>query len=303
MKGYKAIAEVLLAHKADVNIRDRNGATPLHLSARDGFLSVVELLLTNGAEVNAPADNGQTPLHYAASDSRTSVMELLFAHKADVNARARDGTTPLMTAVLYSQAGAARLLMEHGANVNAARTDAGNFRDWMPLHFAVYHDEPELVKLLLENKADVNARVPIYPAASPVGRAGRGFGGGGAGGFGRGGPRTTPLGSPGGNNGSYADVTPLAATVIGGQPKIAQLLLRPPGEYQRCGQECRHAAFAGGDASTPGHDGIAAGARGRGGFAEQGSSFPSEPGCPVQLAGHGETAADAQTRAGSDGQG
>ena len=41
----RASAEVLLAHKANVNATDRKNWTPLHNAANQGFNSVVELLL------------------------------------------------------------------------------------------------------------------------------------------------------------------------------------------------------------------------------------------------------------------
>jgi ankyrin repeat protein len=66
-KGHKDVVELLLAHKPDVNAKDKLGATPLHAPAGYGRADVVELLLANKAEVNVKAINGVTPLNIAIS--------------------------------------------------------------------------------------------------------------------------------------------------------------------------------------------------------------------------------------------
>ena len=50
----------------DVNIRDDNEDTPLHIASRQGQLDVVKLLIENGANIHAQGGIlGYTPLHDA----------------------------------------------------------------------------------------------------------------------------------------------------------------------------------------------------------------------------------------------
>jgi cytohesin len=93
------VAELLLAHKADVNAKGKWNITPLYLAAGSGHKEVVELLLANKADVNArDSYEGMTPLHCAAAFGHKNVAELLLTNNADVNATNKVGNTPLRLA-------------------------------------------------------------------------------------------------------------------------------------------------------------------------------------------------------------
>ncbi len=57
--GNVAKVEVLLAHGANVNARDKTGHTPLHIASFDGHQAVAAVLIAHGADANAQ-DNGWT---------------------------------------------------------------------------------------------------------------------------------------------------------------------------------------------------------------------------------------------------
>src|SRR5271157_708089 len=63
-----------------------DGVTPSHLAAWYGHKDVVALLLANKAEVDVKANNGATLLHYAGG-GYVDIEELLLANKAAVNAK------------------------------------------------------------------------------------------------------------------------------------------------------------------------------------------------------------------------
>ncbi len=68
----------LLQQGADPNVLDKNGRTPLHVSAeRNSFTSVIKLLIEAGSELNASDASGKTPLDYAREKKRTKVAEYL----------------------------------------------------------------------------------------------------------------------------------------------------------------------------------------------------------------------------------
>ena len=66
----------LLKHKADPDVRDCLGGTPLHWAARRGDIDVARLLVDAGGDVNARGENGDTPLHSAAREQGRYALRL-----------------------------------------------------------------------------------------------------------------------------------------------------------------------------------------------------------------------------------
>jgi len=64
-EGHDAVAEVLLAHGADVKAKDQdeNDYSLLHIAADKGHDAVAEVLLAHGADVKAKDKYGETALH------------------------------------------------------------------------------------------------------------------------------------------------------------------------------------------------------------------------------------------------
>jgi len=76
---YINILRILIENNANVNVRDNEGDTPLHVASRNGFFEGVLLLLQYGAEVNARNEEGNTPLTDALiSPSLYSVLNAPF---------------------------------------------------------------------------------------------------------------------------------------------------------------------------------------------------------------------------------
>ena len=75
----------------DVDARDHDHSTPLHLAAQYSSVKAAQLLLEHGADIHARNKNGWTPLHESLVDVKDKAyglsMELLLEHGADVDAR------------------------------------------------------------------------------------------------------------------------------------------------------------------------------------------------------------------------
>lgn len=132
---------------------DNTGRTPLSWAASNGHTGMVELLLAYKAEVNVKTTEGYTPLYWAAASGHKEVVELLLAHHADVNTKDKNGWTPLHMAAMFGRRAVVESLLANGADSNA-RDNAGE----TSLHTAISNREKGVVALLLTAKADVNAR-------------------------------------------------------------------------------------------------------------------------------------------------
>lgn len=78
MVAYPEMAEILVAHGADLGVRDSAGSTPLHAAVeRPELADIMEALLELGAEVNAVDNSGLTPMDIAVSREEDEKLELL----------------------------------------------------------------------------------------------------------------------------------------------------------------------------------------------------------------------------------
>src|SRR5579872_432644 len=108
---------------ADVNAKDRHGATPLMYAAAVGSPEAVKMLLAAGADAKIKNAFDATPLTWGATNLEK--VRLLVEAGADVNARSKQGMTPLLVAA--STAGSieiVRFLIAHGAKLKGVVSTA-----------------------------------------------------------------------------------------------------------------------------------------------------------------------------------
>lgn len=61
--------EQLIKANADVNAKEKDNWTSLHVACQNGTDPIVKFLLDNGAEVDSKTTDGFTPLHIASLNS------------------------------------------------------------------------------------------------------------------------------------------------------------------------------------------------------------------------------------------
>lgn len=111
--GQTEAAEVLLAHGADPNKPSANemNVTPLHSAVADGGnTAIAKMLIAAGADVNVTQRHGWTPLHGAAASGAVEIVRLLLARGADPHATHDGGATALDLAREKDHSEAAALL-------------------------------------------------------------------------------------------------------------------------------------------------------------------------------------------------
>jgi ankyrin repeat protein len=155
--------ELLLAHGADVNLKDKNGRTPLHWAAKKGHLEVVKILVANGANIDPVDNQGYTPLLLAGLADQMEVVKFLVDHGVDLNAQAHDGDTLLEYAARYKKLELFQYLLSKKVSVNLRGKDTRS-----PLYSAVTSESEEMVKKLLEAGADPNQPGMTVPTKSTL---------------------------------------------------------------------------------------------------------------------------------------
>ena len=104
--------EELLRRPRNPNVRDVDGTTPLHHTARYGHVECMALLLDAGAHRDLPdRRRGFTPLLFAAANGHADAVRLLLEAKAD-GTRAENGATPVSVATQAGHVEVVRLLIE-----------------------------------------------------------------------------------------------------------------------------------------------------------------------------------------------
>ena len=155
----------LLEAGADVHIKDEDGATLLHIAAKQGRRSrhgrrcsvsceLLPLLLEFGMqeEINALDERGRTPLFYALNCYESALM--LIEAGANVHTQDDAGATLLHAAArIWYGSAVMRLLLRQGMQEELKALDE---REYTPLHIAISEENFDAVRLLVEAGADIH---------------------------------------------------------------------------------------------------------------------------------------------------
>lgn len=189
----KQICELLLRKGANVNEKNKDFLTPLHLAAEKSHNDIIEVLVKHEAKVNAVDNLGQTALHRAAHCGHLQTCRMLLSAGCDPLITSLQGFLPsqlanesiqeiLQEGVFTGSSDSDRQLLEASKsgdlgvvkklctlqNVNCRDVEG---RQSTPLHFAAGYNRVAVVEYLLQHGADVHAKdkgglVPLHNACS-----------------------------------------------------------------------------------------------------------------------------------------
>jgi len=147
---------LLLHYKADPDMHDPKGVSPLHMAAFDGMQPIVQHLLDARANVDARDRHGQTPLFFAPHRSACSQLG---EARADVNVLNYKGQSALHLAAHAGLNDAVLWLADH------MRPEVINTQDKhgrTAVYCAAHSNLKSTIMLLQEHGADVTLRPHKY---------------------------------------------------------------------------------------------------------------------------------------------
>lgn len=185
----------------DINAKDNDGQTALHVLVKQDKPEAAQLLLEYGADVNAVDDVGITPLHCAVYFKSKTVLPVLLDAGANMEAQDDNMKTPLYAATRRNAVIPATILLDAGAQVDppeGAKTSLIHFATRLkrkrilamfldrakpanvnfkepdgttPLHIAAEQGQYAVVYMLVRKNADIHAQdaygnTPLHLAAA-----------------------------------------------------------------------------------------------------------------------------------------
>jgi ankyrin repeat protein len=157
------MAELLVEHGANLDIRTSKGDTALHIAAKNDAIRCLKHLLDAGAEVDAQNYNNFTVLHMAASAGRTEAVKLLIDAGADPNIVTPNSHNALELAIMAQRKPVVEFLATHSRM---------NLTAGAPVSFAALTGSLDLLEILLDAGAPINDPygesqvTPLHMAAS-----------------------------------------------------------------------------------------------------------------------------------------
>lgn len=160
-QGETDVAEVFIDAKANVNMADEDGLTPLHYAARQGLVGITKLLLAVGADPNTESKVGEAPLQIAVKTGYVDIVKLLLSAKANPNITVLnkveedefENVSLLYWAVTYRHNDIVKMLLELNSDPNF-KSKSG----FTVLHQAVWTGQYEIAQLLLQSQANPNCQ-------------------------------------------------------------------------------------------------------------------------------------------------
>lgn len=149
-KNNGALTSFFVLLGADVNDKNAEGLTALHVAAFLGADRAIDVLISEGAEVNELDKDNRTPLHLAAYEGRAKAVEILLRRGANIEAREKtNGMTALHLATVKGAADTVKVLIDNKADVNALTS-----KDVTPLLIANHENHAAVADLLTNNGAE-----------------------------------------------------------------------------------------------------------------------------------------------------
>ena len=112
----------------------------------DEYLSAID-----GADVNVKNDDGASLLHITIAYRRSDIAKDLLSRGVDINIKNREGMSPLISAIISKQFDFAKTLIQKGADINI-RDQYGNDALWYAIGAPLL--DYDLIRVIMDKGAN-----------------------------------------------------------------------------------------------------------------------------------------------------
>lgn len=158
---YPYKVDALIKAHSDINVRDRNGNTPLYNAAQINNNASIALLLSAGASADISNNSKQKPLHIAALKGSLEAVKLLLQNTRNIMELDSYDNTPLDYVILVPRENKKKLIKEFlkaGIDTHAYRVPDEQYLYNSLAHWTIKHNQIKLLYYILNN----NYNNPLY---------------------------------------------------------------------------------------------------------------------------------------------
>jgi ankyrin repeat protein len=148
--GQIAVVESLIRNQANINVKDKNGYTPLMIATIKGNVAIVEMLLLNYADTNIKDSRGNTALMHATQIGNMEIFKML---AYDERTSAENKGEALIIASRFDSKEMVKILIEGKANLNQKDSNGNT-----SLIHAASRGYAEIVRQLIDHHADLDIK-------------------------------------------------------------------------------------------------------------------------------------------------
>ena len=150
--------EFLLRNGANINQKDTNGRSCLHIAAHIGNADVVSLLIKYNGDIDLVDNGGRTPLLTAVWNDNLEIAKILLEAEAEINHQDQQGATALSIATQKGNYDLVFELLSHGALIYASSKS--------PIQIAFKCEFHNIAKLLENWSIKSGQKPPTAPRTS-----------------------------------------------------------------------------------------------------------------------------------------
>ena len=151
--GHVDAIKKLLEKKANVKMRDNNNTSAMHFAARSGNIEIMKILTSQGLDYTSPNGEGITTLHYGVASNNQDAVTFLLSQQVDVNAKNNEGNTPLHIAAEKNNVDIISILSQHGAIIDEINDDGDT-----PIHIAMAMNHVDSVDGLIKAGSQIDVK-------------------------------------------------------------------------------------------------------------------------------------------------